>query len=144
MLQSVTKITFIGIFQKSMQNIFCYKIQNQHLLVEYVFNYLIEPRYFFSFNITFAGYLRSLSCWKLNLCPSFKSRADWNRFSYRIGLDFFLPSILPLTWPILKMMGRVSPFLGTVGPSWNRNRYIYTDIIWCFNCTQVDSILLID
>ena len=42
--------------------------------------------------------LGSLSCWKVNLWPSLRSRALWKRFSSRISLylaAFIFPSIVP-------------------------------------------------
>ncbi|XP_051951468.1 dihydroxyacetone phosphate acyltransferase isoform X2 [Xyrauchen texanus] len=41
--------------------------------------------------------LGSLSCWKMNLCPSLRSRALWSRFSSKMSLyiaAFIFPSIL--------------------------------------------------
>ena len=42
-------------------------------------------------SVALAVCLRSLSCWKLNLCPSLKSLEDWNRFPSRIS-PYLAPS----------------------------------------------------
>ena len=42
--------------------------------------------------------LGSMSCWKLNLCPSLKSLEDWNRFPSRFS-QYFAPSFNQF-WPV--------------------------------------------